>query len=399
MEPAARRRPPGPGLPVTCAEKTRSVPVTSRHGSRWSTARRPCGDRRRARCLVPFARRAALGGLSTAVLVGLTTVGLTAPATARTEPFRPQLVTVDTPTREDKRLLQTLGLDLTEHAGHDYIEVVLHSAEDVTALVSAGLGYDVRIPDLLAREAENNEVNAAYAAATATVPAAVGPGRLPNAGRLQRRHGGTRGRAPRPGQAVRRCRTRRSTGGRSTASRSARTCTGPTAGCPTFVMLGVHHAREWPSGENAMEFAVDLVKNYGSRPPDHRPGQPLARRRGAGGQRRRLRAVPHRRRAGRHPRGRRRRHRDASSATRATPTSARTAGSSTGRTPRTAPAGPAARRAPAATAPAPTSTATTAATGAARARRTCSPTRPTGAPRRSPSRRPRTSASWSAAGR
>jgi hypothetical protein len=29
-------------------------------------------------------------------------------------------------------------------------------------------------------------------------------------------------------------------------------------------MLGVHHAREWPSGEHAMEFAVDLVKNYGA---------------------------------------------------------------------------------------------------------------------------------------
>ena len=31
-----------------------------------------------------------------------------------------------------------------------------------------------------------------------------------------------------------------------------------------FLMIGVHHAREWPSGEMAMEFAYDLVKNYGS---------------------------------------------------------------------------------------------------------------------------------------
>ena len=29
---------------------------------------------------------------------------------------------------------------------------------------------------------------------------------------------------------------------------------------PTFVLLGLHHAREWPSGELAMEFAFDLVK-------------------------------------------------------------------------------------------------------------------------------------------
>ena len=26
---------------------------------------------------------------------------------------------------------------------------------------------------------------------------------------------------------------------------------------------GVHHAREWPSGEHAMEFAFDLTMNYG----------------------------------------------------------------------------------------------------------------------------------------
>ena len=32
---------------------------------------------------------------------------------------------------------------------------------------------------------------------------------------------------------------------------------------PTFVLMGAHHAREWPSGELAMEFAVDLAKNYG----------------------------------------------------------------------------------------------------------------------------------------
>ena len=115
-------------------------------------------------------RRTALCGLATAVVVGLTTAGLAAPAAAEPDVFRPQLVTVDTPTRADKDLLQTLGLDLTEHAGQDYVEVVLHTAADVAALGSAGLGYDVRIPDLLAREAENNQVNAAYAATTVSSP-------------------------------------------------------------------------------------------------------------------------------------------------------------------------------------------------------------------------------------
>jgi len=33
-------------------------------------------------------------------------------------------------------------------------------------------------------------------------------------------------------------------------------------GRPTFLVLGVHHAREWPAGEMPMEFATDLVKSF-----------------------------------------------------------------------------------------------------------------------------------------
>jgi Zinc carboxypeptidase len=208
-------------------------------------------------------RRAALGGLSTAVLVGLTTVGLTAPATAEDEPFRPQLVTVDTPTREDKRLLQTLGLDLTEHAGHDYVEVVLHTPEDVTSLVSAGLGYDVRIPDLLAREAENNRANAAYAAATVSSP-------LPSGRETYRTLDDYNAdmaalAADHPGLVKRFALPHPSLDGREIYGvEIGKEVDGPERGLPVFLMLGVHHAREWPSGEHAMEFAVDLVKNYGT---------------------------------------------------------------------------------------------------------------------------------------
>ena len=37
-------------------------------------------------------------------------------------------------------------------------------------------------------------------------------------------------------------------------------------GRPVFLDLGLHHAREWPSGEFPMEFAIDLAKGYGSDP-------------------------------------------------------------------------------------------------------------------------------------
>ncbi len=62
------------------------------------------------------------------------------------------------------------------------------------------------------------------------------------------------------------CRTSRSTAAPSTAIEIGRDVQAAEDGRPTFVLLGVHHAREWPSGELAMEFAYDLVKNYGSDP-------------------------------------------------------------------------------------------------------------------------------------
>jgi hypothetical protein len=35
-------------------------------------------------------------------------------------------------------------------------------------------------------------------------------------------------------------------------------------GKPIFLIMGEHHAREWPSAELTMEFAYDLLRNYGS---------------------------------------------------------------------------------------------------------------------------------------
>ncbi|WP_104525262.1 M14 family zinc carboxypeptidase [Blastococcus atacamensis] len=212
-----------------------------------------------------FRRRAAVCAASTAVLLGITTAGPTTSTAQAEGEFRPQLVTVDTPTRADKALLQTLGLDLTEHAGHDYVEVVLHSPADVVALTTAGLGFDVRIPDLLARQAENNRIDAAYASATTTSPLPSGRDAYrtltdynADMAALERDH---------PGLVKRFALPHASLDGRQIYGvEIGGDVRGPDRGLPTFLMLGVHHAREWPSGEHAMEFAVDLVENYGSDP-------------------------------------------------------------------------------------------------------------------------------------
>ena len=214
--------------------------------------------------LRPRRHRLLVASTATAVvLAGLAPVLSGSPAQAQETAFAPRLVTVDTPTRADKRRLQSLGLDLTEHAGHDYVEVVLHTGADLSRLVGSGLGYDVRIADLNLREAQNNKVNAAYAAATLESPLPSGRDGYRT---LADFNDDIRELAAiRPSIAKRIALPHQSLDGRTVYGiEIGRDVKGAADGRPTFVLLGVHHAREWPSGELAMEFAYDLVKNYGT---------------------------------------------------------------------------------------------------------------------------------------
>ena len=63
-------------------------------------------------------------------------------------------------------------------------------------------------------------------------------------------------------------------------------------GKPVFVQLGLHHAREWPSGELALEWAYELVQQLRSGPAHHRARQPNADDRGPGRQPGRLQSHP-----------------------------------------------------------------------------------------------------------
>jgi hypothetical protein len=179
---------------------------------------------------------------------------------AASDAFAPQLVTVNTPTPADKDRLTALGLDLTEHAGHDYVEVVLHSVADEAALRSAGFTWDVRIGDLLARELERLQLDDAFAAAN---PATALPsGR--NGYRVLADFGNEIDAlvAAHPDLA-KRISIGKSVEGRDlTGIEIGAGVNEPEDGRPVFLMFGAHHAREWPSAELPMEFAHDLVNSY-----------------------------------------------------------------------------------------------------------------------------------------
>jgi len=209
--------------------------------------------------------RAVIAASAAAVVAGLTPSVVTGPADAVDGDFAPQLVAVDTPARADKDRLQQLGLDLTEHAGHDYVEVVLHTPGDVAALRDSDFTYDVRIANMLEREAENNQANAAYAAATLESPLPSGRDAYRT---LDDYNDDLRALAAvRPNIAKRITLPHKSLDGKSVYGvEIGANVRAAEDGRPVFLLMGVHHAREWPSGELAMEFAYDLVKNYGENP-------------------------------------------------------------------------------------------------------------------------------------
>ncbi|MBJ7357419.1 M14 family zinc carboxypeptidase [Nocardioides sp.] len=213
-------------------------------------------------------------GLRTTLAAATTCLAVAAAALSQPSPgeasapaadggFRPQLVTVDTHDRSDKRRLQALGLDITEHAGHDYVEVVVHSLADLRAIEETGLTYDVRIADLLLREAQNNLANAAYAASVSRSPLPSGRDSYRTLADYNADMVSLEKAAP---TLVKRfALARPSLDGRTIYGiEIGRDVHRRDRGRPVFLLMGLHHAREWPSGEMAIEFAHDLVRGFGT---------------------------------------------------------------------------------------------------------------------------------------
>jgi hypothetical protein len=74
------------------------------------------------------------------------------------------------PTWEDRDRLVGLNLDLTEHGGPGFVEVVVHGGLDRQRLTAAGFTWTVQVPDLALTTAQSNRKTAAYAASVATSP-------------------------------------------------------------------------------------------------------------------------------------------------------------------------------------------------------------------------------------
>ncbi len=178
---------------------------------------------------------------------------------------RVQVVDVRTPRRADRDRLQTLGLDLTEHGDANSVEVVLHGSADVRTLRRAGFRYSVRIADLAARTHRNHlrDVQHARATAASGLPSGRdGYRRLPDYDLEMKRLAMQYPSLARPITLTHRSLLGRDVNGIEISTGAENTADGK----PVFLIMGLHHAREWPSSEHTIEFAYDLLRGYGKDP-------------------------------------------------------------------------------------------------------------------------------------
>jgi hypothetical protein len=174
---------------------------------------------------------------------------------------RASLVRVKTPTPASKTLLDTLGLDLTEHGGDGFVEAVSYGAGDLAKLRDAELEYTTEVPDLTVEARSDRAADRAFAQR-------VGTSGLPS-GRTGYRHlydyeAEMKALAAAAPELVRPITLDHPTlEGREVHGIEIASDVQKSDGKPVFLQLGVHHAREWPSGEHAMEWAFELVRGYG----------------------------------------------------------------------------------------------------------------------------------------
>jgi Zinc carboxypeptidase len=175
---------------------------------------------------------------------------------------RVSVVDVLTPKHSEKQRLQALGLDLTEHGDANSVEVVLHGRADARALRRAGFRYSVRIADLAARTRRNHRVDVrhARAAAASGLPSGRdGYRRLPDYDLELKTLAMRYPSLARPVTLNHRSLLGRDVNGLEISTGAQNTADGK----PVFLIMGVHHAREWPSSEHTIEFAYDLLRSYG----------------------------------------------------------------------------------------------------------------------------------------
>jgi hypothetical protein len=170
------------------------------------------------------------------------------------------LVRVATANLARKNELNRLGLDLTEHGGPGFVEAVLYGPADAAKLVDNNFSYTTEVPDLAVQAAGDRRADKQFAAANAS-------SEFPSGRTSYRRlfdYSEDMKRLAREHPDLVRPVTLNNETYEGRPVEGIEIATNPNArdGRPVFLQMGVHHAREWPSSEHAMEWAYELILGY-----------------------------------------------------------------------------------------------------------------------------------------
>lgn len=170
-----------------------------------------------------------------------------------------QLVEIEATTAQDFRRIHELGIDTTDHTDGINQHAVLHGPADARKLTDAGFEYRVLIEDLAAHDAAERaaERRAARNGFVAPIPSGRTTYRAyPDYQADLKKMADENPGLVRPVTLPVKTLDGRDIVGVEIATDVNRT----DDGRPVYVQIGVHHAREWPAGEAAIEFGLDLLQ-------------------------------------------------------------------------------------------------------------------------------------------
>ena len=158
--------------------------------------------------------------------------------------------------------LESSGLDVTHSKGDGWADVIVADVTQLARVVASGLRHSVRIADLTKSYAGARAADRRYAT---RVGAAGSP--LPTGRTSYRTYDDVqselKGLVEQQPSLVRKVVFGTSYQGREISGVEIANDVGADDGRPVFFLMALHHAREWPSMEAAMEFAHLLVSQRG----------------------------------------------------------------------------------------------------------------------------------------
>lgn len=175
---------------------------------------------------------------------------------------RSQLVNVKVAGAADVARLEARGLDVTHDVMAGEAEVIVHGAKQLAALQATGLKYSTTVADLAADSGQARLADLRYARTAQASPLPSGRTAYREFTDFQNEMKALVKDYP---NTVRPLTIGKTWEGRDIEGLEiSNDVNAIDDGKPTYIVVGTHHAREWPAAEAAMEFALMLAKENGS---------------------------------------------------------------------------------------------------------------------------------------